>query len=68
MTVTYTPGRLISDNEFQIILDMSTDPFEYEPFTISGSFDESGNYASGTWQAIIRGQTCSGTWQASPDG
>jgi hypothetical protein len=68
MTVTYTPGRLLSDNQFEITLNMSTDPFEYEPLTISGSFDESGNSASGTWIAIIRGQTCSGEWQASPEG
>lgn len=34
------------------------------PFTIRGKFDESGTHASGSWEAVSSGVTCSGTWDA----
>jgi hypothetical protein len=35
-------------------------------FSMSGTFDASGTYASGTYEAVVFGTTCSGTWNASP--
>jgi hypothetical protein len=37
-----------------------------QQWTIEGTFEQSGDKASGTWKVIISGQTESGTWQALP--
>jgi len=38
----------------------------YEKWTIEGTFDASGDKASGTWKVTISGQPESGSWTASP--
>lgn len=57
-------GWAISDRQFTIknTLDMVGN----QTMTISGSFGDSGDQASGTWKAVMYGSTCSGTWEASP--
>jgi hypothetical protein len=32
--------------------------------TIRGKFDETGTHASGNWEAVSSGVTCSGAWDA----
>ena len=34
--------------------------------TIAGEFNVSGDFASGTWEALSYGMTCRGIWEASP--
>ena len=34
--------------------------------TITGAFNVSGDFASGTWEALSYGMTCRGIWEASP--
>ncbi len=34
------------------------------PMTIRGKFDENGTHASGNWEAVSSGVTCSGAWDA----
>ncbi len=52
----------ITDNQFTI--EKTLDPnFE---MTVSGTFDQTGTNASGNWEAVSYGTTCTGTWDASP--
>ena len=53
-TVSRTPGWSISGRQFTV------DPDD-EP-TITGTFDDTGTAASGSWQWL----SCSGTWTATP--
>jgi hypothetical protein len=65
--LTYNQGLPIQDHCFEFELDLSTDPFEDEPLEINGCFNESGDQATGTWEARINRQICSGTWEAAPE-
>jgi hypothetical protein len=61
-TSTREPPWPITDSQFTI--ETTFDPnFE---MTLSGTFDETGTNASGSWEAISYGTICSGTWDASP--
>ncbi len=55
------PGWAISNRSFKIETSIMSDQW-----TIDGTFENSGNKASGTWKAVIGGQTESGSWQALP--
>jgi hypothetical protein len=46
----------ITDGQFTVDIDM----LMLGQITIEGSFDETGNHASGTWEL----DTCSGTWES----
>lgn len=62
LTVTISRASTwpISNNEFSITVQISTD----ETFTTAGSF-ESSSQASGTFRAEIYGTVCTGTWSTS---
>jgi hypothetical protein len=60
------PGLPITDMQFNI--EHSFDFEKEETLTISGTFDETGKNATGTWEAVFYGTACSGTWDASFDG
>ena len=62
ITVTKDPGWPITNRNFEIARDL--DPSLR--VTINGTFSESGQQASGTWNAVLSGTTYSGSWQASP--
>jgi len=64
--VTNASGWPITDRQFTIENDLNPDPLLSEMMTITGTFDRSGNKASGTWEADLDDAVCSGTWQASP--
>jgi hypothetical protein len=64
--ITNASGWPITDRQFTIENDLNPDPLLSEMMTISGTFDQSGTHASGTWQADLDDAVCSGTWQASP--
>jgi hypothetical protein len=55
------PGWSISNRYFKAETNILGDQW-----TIEGTFENSGNSASGTWKAVIGGQTESGSWQGSP--
>jgi len=61
-TIVRDPPWPIIDNQFSV--EINSDPnFE---ITITGTFENAGRRASGTWEAVSYGTTCSGTWEASP--
>jgi len=64
--ITNASGWPITDRQFTIENDLNPDPSISEMMTITGTFDQSGNKASGTWEADLYDAVCSGTWQASP--
>ncbi len=45
-------------------IENTLDPGGNQTMTISGTFDETGMHASGTWKAVSHGVTCSGTWES----
>jgi hypothetical protein len=59
--ISRDPGWPISSRSFKIETSITSDQW-----TVDGTFDNSGNKASGNWKAVIGTQTESGTWQASP--
>jgi hypothetical protein len=67
ISTTYTgSGLAINNRAFTITQDMNYDPMGSDwPVTISGTFANSGDEASGTWEGSIAGGTCSGTWTAA---
>jgi hypothetical protein len=62
--VSQDPGWAISGRTFKIEDTLSG--YIPEQWTIDGTFESSGDKASGTWKVVIGGQTESGSWQASP--
>jgi hypothetical protein len=61
-TITVTSSWPVSDRQFNI-----TTGSPDREITISGTFDITGEYASGTYDAGFNGTTCSGTWDAIPN-
>lgn len=61
------PGWPISEGQFTIENSIGL-PFENHTMTIDGTFNEAGNRASGTWNAVISGNTCQGNWTSTPVG
>ncbi len=55
------PGWAISSRSFKVETSILSDQW-----TVEGTFENSGIKASGTWKAVIGGQTETGSWQASP--
>lgn len=55
------PGWAISNRYFKAQTSILGDQW-----TIEGTFETNGTKASGTWTAVISGQTESGSWTASP--
>ncbi len=62
--ISKDPGWAISGRTFKI--EHTISGYVTEQWTIDGTFESSGNKASGTWKAVIGGQTESGSWQALP--
>ena len=61
-TITVTLSIPISNRKFTY-----TDTFSPDfKMTITGEFNVSGDFASGTWEALSYGTTCKGIWEASP--
>ena len=61
VTVSRSSGWPIQDNGFVI----ETDPDPDLSMQIAGTFDAT-DEASGTWEAVSAGTTCSGSWDATP--
>jgi hypothetical protein len=61
VAVSKNPGWAIANRTFQV-----TATIIGAQWTIDGTFDNTGVKASGTWKAVIGGQTQTGTWQAVP--
>ena len=59
--VSKDPGWAISNRTFKIETSIMSDQW-----TIDGTFDSTGGKASGTWKAVISGQTLTGSWQGQP--
>jgi photosystem II stability/assembly factor-like uncharacterized protein len=60
ITQQTTPGWPITNNQFSFTT--SIDPSGSIKFSVHGTFNQSGNEASGTWSINSYGTTCSGTW------
>lgn len=63
ITTQRPSGWRISNRNIQISIDFSSVHLE---MTIEGSFAANGDQASGTFEAVSYGTTCSGDWIASP--
>ena len=61
-TITVSLSIPISNKQFSRTVTFSPD-FK---MTITGGFSISGDFASGTWEALSYGTTCKGIWEASP--
>lgn len=61
VAVSKDPGWTIANRAFKIETGILNDQW-----TIEGTFDSGGSKASGTWKAVIGGQTLNGTWQGQP--
>ena len=61
ISVSVTTPWPITDHQFTIENNFNPN-FE---MTLSGMFDPTGTYASGDWEAVSYGTTCSGSWDAS---
>ena len=64
ITISSNPGWAISGRSFEI--ENYVDYHKDEKLKISGTFSESGDQASGSWEGERYGSTCSGSWQGSP--
>jgi len=60
-------GWPISDNQFTIENNLDAKFPPKETMTIEGTFDDSGDAASGTWRSVKYGTTCSGSWEVIPN-
>jgi hypothetical protein len=58
ITIIKGGGVPISNRQFTLQASLSSN----EQMTINGTFNETGDQASGTWSAVIYGTTCSGNW------
>jgi hypothetical protein len=65
ITVTYTPADNINDRQIEI--DISIDPMDNDYLLLEGTFEDSGDYISGTFELDNGVAVCSGTWDAQPD-
>ena len=64
LTLSSNPGWAITNRDFTI--EQSFDPMsDNQVLTITGTFNNSGNEASGEWTEKVYGSTCSGTWEVS---
>ena len=61
ITTEQSPGWSISNSQFTI--EKSVNPTGSITITISGTFDKSGEKASGTWDINVAGTNCSGNWE-----
>ena len=60
VSISYTPHWPITSGQFTIETDLGG----ILPMTIRGKFDETGTHASGNWEAVSSGVTCSSAWDA----
>jgi hypothetical protein len=60
ITIQKDPPWSISDNQFTIGYSYPNDEM-----TITGTFNQEGDEASGTWSAVMHGTNCSGEWEAT---
>jgi len=58
-----TTGGTWLITERQFTFETSGSWYEY---VLTGTFDETGTGATGTWDVTLQGTTCSGTWQGAP--
>ena len=65
-SVSRDPGWVITDGSFEFETDLNPDFFEDDPMVISGSFEQNGIEADGTWEATVQSTNCSGSWTAVP--
>lgn len=64
VTQSRTPGWSINSRAVSIEVDF--DPFgSSQTINLTGTFQDNGSSASGSWSAAWNGGTCSGSWQAS---
>ena len=69
MKFSKSSGWPITDRQFTIKNTLDPPPpigSGSQMMTITGTFDETGAHASGTWEADWYGSICSGNWQATP--
>jgi hypothetical protein len=65
ITISSSHPYPITNSSFEE--DFVLDPVDrQQTITIEGSFDSSGEFASGTYEAVFYSETCTGTWDASP--
>jgi hypothetical protein len=64
-SITITSSWPISSGQFSA--DLNLDIAENRTMKITGTFDDSGTYVSGTYEADYDGILCDGTWDASPE-
>lgn len=62
LTIRYGSGLPITDRQFSLFEGTLGPISENEKMTVTGTFNQAGNSASGTWSANMRGVICSGTW------
>ena len=65
-SITFTGSWPISNGEFTADLDWTGTAGDRE-MNIMGTFDDSGTYVSGTYEADHDGTICAGIWEASPE-
>ena len=65
-SITFTGSWAISNGQFTADLDWTTTAGDRE-MNIMGTFDDSGTYVSGTYEADYDGTICAGIWEASPE-
>jgi len=62
VSVSSDPGWPITNQQFSI--EKSLDPFgSNQELSITGTFSDDGEHASGSWSEIVYGTTCSGVWE-----
>ena len=64
-SITITSSWPISNGQFSA--DLNLDITQDRTMKITGTFDDSGTYVSGTYEADYSGTICDGTWDASPE-
>ena len=64
-SITITSSWPISNGQFSA--DLNLDITQDRTMKITGTFDDSGTYVSGTYKADYNGIICDGTWDASPE-
>ena len=64
VTTTWPPGGgiPISNNQFTYETYFDIGSTKNQKMTVSGTFNQTGDLASGTWVAVNYGVTCSGSW------
>jgi len=65
ITVTFTPADSITDRQIEV--DISLNPMDNDYLLLEGTFEDSGDYISGTFDLDNGVAVCSGSWDAQPN-